>query len=180
MKKFILFIAIITCISLQSNGQFTKANLQAMGLTCAICSNAVNQSLQKLPFVQSVKTDLEKTAFNVYFKPDSEVNIDAIKEAVEAAGFTVGNLKLTGNFYNLPIKNDEHFKIGNDQFHFLNSRDQVINGEITFTILDKSFVSGKTFKTVKSYSKKACVETGKASICCEGIAEASRIYHVTI
>lgn len=179
MKK-LLFIWAIGFFSIHANAQFAKATLQATGLTCAMCSNAVNKALQKLPFIESVKSDIKNTAFNISFKLNDKIDVDAIKEAVEDAGFSVGSLKLTGNFNNLSVRNDEHIQIGNTQFHFLNIKDQLLNGEQTITVLDKNFVSSKTFKAVKSYSKKACVETGKASPCCEGIAEASRIYHVTI
>lgn len=179
MNKFILIIAIFLS-GTQLNAQFSKATLQATGLTCALCSNAINKALGKVPFVASVKSDIKNTAFNISFKPGSTVNVDAIKTAVENAGFSVGSLKLTGNFNNLKVQNDQHIKIGASQFHFLNIKDQVLSGEQTLTVVDKHFVSDKTFKTVKSYSKKECVQTGKAGHCCTDVAAGSRIYHATI
>ncbi len=52
----------------------------------------------KVPFVESVKSDIKNSAFNMVFKQGQKVEIDALKKAVEDAGFSVGNLKMTGNF----------------------------------------------------------------------------------
>ncbi len=179
MKKIIFFL-IIAIGAMQANAQFSKATLQANGLTCALCSNAINKSLQKVGFVESVKSDIKNTAFNIQFKQGSEVNVDQIRKAVEEAGFSVGSLKLTGDFNNLKVENDKHHKIGNANFHFVNIKDQVLNGEQTITIVDKNFVSDKTFKAMKAATKKDCINTGKASHCCSDVAQGARIYHTTI
>jgi len=170
----------IAIISLSADAQFSKATLQANGLTCALCSNAINKALQKVGFVESVKSDIKNTAFNIQFKQGSEVNVDQIRKAVEEAGFSVGSLKLTGDFNNLKVENDQHHKIGNANFHFVNVKNQVLNGEQTITIVDKNFVSDKTFKAMKAATKKDCINTGKASHCCSDVAQGARIYHTTI
>ena len=97
MKKIIIICLAVIAV-FQSNGQFTKATLQATGLTCAMCSNAINKALQAKPFIQSVKSDIKNSAFNIVFKENADVDIDEIRKAVEDAGFAVGSLKLTGNF----------------------------------------------------------------------------------
>ncbi len=170
----------VAIISFSADAQFSKATLQANGLTCALCSNAINKSLQKVGFVESVKPDLKNTAFNIQFKQGSEVHVDQIRKAVEEAGFSVGSLKLTGDFNNLKVENDKHHKIGNANFHFVNIKDQVLNGEQTLTIVDKNFVSDKTFKAMKAATNKECINTGKASHCCSDVVQGARIYHTTI
>ena len=97
MKTVLLFLA-IAFVALPSNAQFSKAELQATGLTCAMCSNAINKALQAVPFVQSVRSDIKNSSFKITFKENQAVDIDALKQAVEDAGFSVGGLKLTGNF----------------------------------------------------------------------------------
>lgn len=179
MNKFI-FTIILFLFSVSLNAQFSKASLQASGLTCALCSNAINKALEKIPFVASVQSDIKNSAFNINFKQGYDVNIDALKTAVENAGFSVGRLQLTGNFNKLKVQNDQHIKIGTSNFHFLNIKDQILNGEHTLTVVDKNFVSDKIFKTIKSYSNKECVLTGKATHCCSNINSGSRIYHTTI
>jgi copper chaperone CopZ len=181
MKKG-FFIFMVTILSLGMQAQFSKADLQATGLTCAMCSNAINKALQKVPFVESVKADIRNSSFDIVFKKNAEVNIDALKDAVEDAGFSVGNLKLTGNFSEVKIASDEHVKIGNENFHFLNVKSQVLNGEQAITVVDKNFVSEKQFRKYSAATKMSCMQTGKAASCCvkDGIPAAARIYHVTI
>src|SRR5258706_6972643 len=181
MKKIFLIIMVFTLV-LQLQAQFTKATLQATGLTCAMCSNAINKALQKVSFVESVKSDIKNSAFNILFKQNANVDIDALKNAVEDAGFSVGSLKLSASFNEIKIANDQHVQIGDKQFCFLNVNNQTLNGEATITVVDKNFVTAKEFKKISSSTKMNCLQTGKASSCCgiEGASANTRIYHVTI
>ena len=181
MKK-VMLVVMITLLSFSLNAQFTKATLQATGLTCAMCSNAIDKALHKVPFVASVDADIKNSAFHIVFKPDSEVDIDALKDAVEDAGFSVGALRLTGTFHDLKIANDEHIKLGHENFHFVNVSNQVLNGETTLKVLDRNFVSAKEFRKYNGVTKMHCLQTGKTEACCvkEGMAEGERVYHITI
>jgi copper chaperone CopZ len=147
-----------------------------------MCNNAINKALKALPFVGTVKSDIKNASFDIQFKDGSPLDIDAIKAAVEDAGFFVAKLQLTGTFDNVNVKGDEHVVIGDKTFHFLEVNDQVLNGEKTFTIVDKNFLTNKEFKKVSHATKMACLQTGKAADCCikDGIAQNTRIYHVTI
>ena len=181
MKKlFIILLIALSAISV--NAQFTKATLQATGLTCAMCSNAINKALMEVPFVESVKSDIKNSAFNIVFKQGQEVKIDELRKAVEDAGFSVGSLKMTGSFNDLKIENDKHVAIGKDVFHFLNVNDQLLTGEKTITIVDKNFLTSRQFKKFSSATKMSCLQTGKAAACCvkEGVPAEARVYHVTI
>jgi copper chaperone CopZ len=179
MKKFIsAAIGLLMVLSLQA--QFTKATLQATGLTCAMCSNAINKALQAKPFIQSVKSDIKNSAFNIVFKENADVDIDEIRKAVEDAGFGVGSLKLTGNFKEVKIDNDKHVQIGDKNFHFLKVGSQVLNGEQTITIVDKDFLTAKQFKKFSDATKMKCLQSGKGDSNCPGVAAGTRIYHVTI
>ena len=173
-----MMVSVVTSLP----AQFTRASLQATGLTCAMCSNAINKALLQVPFIESVKSDIKNSAFNIVFKQGQDVEIDALKKAVEDAGFSVGNLKMTGNFQELKIENDKHIEIGKEVFHFLNVNEQVLNGEQTIMVVDRNFLSAKQFKKFSSASKMSCVQTGKAASCCikDGIAADARVYHVTI
>jgi len=105
-----------------------------------------------------------------------------LKKAVEDAGFSVARLKLTGNFNNVPIQNDTHVNIGGRVFHFLNVPTQTLNGKETLTMIDKNYITTKEFRKYSALTAMKCIQTGKATGCCskEGIAENTRIYHVTI
>lgn len=181
MKK-LLFVIMVACVAVPVNAQFSKATLQATGLTCAMCSNAINKALQEVPFVETVQSDIKNSAFNIVFKSGQEVNIDALKNAVEDAGFFVGNLKITGTFSEVKLEKDKHVQIGKDYFHFLNGSGQTLSGEKTIVLADKNFVTAKDFKKISGLSKMSCLQTGKAAGCCskDGVPAETRVYHVTI
>jgi copper chaperone CopZ len=181
MKKIIMFSGLLLMVFF-AQAQFTKAMLQASGLTCSMCNNAINKALKALPFVSAVKPDIKNAAFDITFKDGATADIDALKAAVEDAGFSVAKLKMTGNFNRVSIHNDEHVVINGRTFHFLSVTDQALNGEKTLMIVDKDFLTVKEFRRFSKSTQMSCVQTGKAAGCCkkEGIAENTRIYHVTI
>lgn len=181
MKK-LLFIAMALFVGMSVQAQFSRAELQATGLTCAMCSNAINKALQQLPYVENVKVDIKSSIYQISFREGTAVSIDGLKDAVEDAGFSVGNLKLSGRFDKVAIANDTHVQIGGETFHFLDIKDQVLDGEKTITVVDKNFVSPKQFKKISNATRMSCVHTGKAGSCCsrDGIKADTRIYHVTI
>ncbi|MGZ8509668.1 MAG: hypothetical protein ACXWWA_04800, partial [Chitinophagaceae bacterium] len=119
---------------------------------------------------------------NMVFKQGQKVEIDALRKAVEDAGFSVGNLKITGNFKEVKVENDKHVEIGDAVFHFLNTSAQVLEGEKTIMVVDKNFLTAKQFKKFSNATKMSCVLTGKTAACClkDGVAAGARIYHVTI
>src|SRR5450432_2166266 len=123
MKKIIIFIVLITLLK-NLHAQFTKATIQASGLTCAMCSKAIDNALKQVSFVESVHPDIKNSAFNIIFKKGEPVDIDALKKAVEDAGFFVAKFAITGLFNNTAIKNDEHINIAGKEYHFINIHDQ--------------------------------------------------------
>lgn len=182
MKKQFLFLFLLLA-SITMQAQFNSASLQASGLTCALCTKAINNALSRLAFVQSVEPDIKNSAFKISFRNSAAVKIDELKKAVEEAGFSVASLRLTGKFSRLAIKNDEHVDIGGETFHFLKVNDQLLNGEKEIRIVDKAFLPAKEFKHYSAATTMQCVHTGKAESCCKRSAlqpPARRIYHATI
>ena len=181
MKKLLL-IALVVVLGTRADAQFSHAKLQATGLTCAMCSNAINKALQKLPFVDSVRSDIKNSSFAIGFKNGTAVSIDALKDAVEDAGFSIGDLKLEVNFPSTTVQKDQHLLVGNTVFHVLNGTGQQLSGEHTVTVVDKHYLSDKQFRKFSQSSKMECVETGRAGSCCahEGITANQRIYHIVI
>jgi copper chaperone CopZ len=173
----IIFILLFTASV--SQAQFKSASLQAAGLTCAMCTKAINVALKELSFVESVNPDIKNSAFNIQFKNGAAVDPDALKKAVEDAGFSVAKLRLTGQFNNVKLEKDAHVTIEGKTWHFINAGTQTLDGEKTITMVDKYFVSAKEFKKYAAATKMACVQTGKAESCCANVAANTRIYHVT-
>ena len=181
MKKMIM-LGLVVMISLAAIAQFSKASLQASGLTCSMCSKAVKVALEKVSFVQEVKVNIKRQEYAIVFKEGSDIEFDDLKKAVEDAGFSVASLKVIGNFNDIKIEKVMHIKVGGQSFHFMNGDNQLLNGEQTLTVVDKNFVSPKEFKKYSAASKMECVQTGKAAVCCakDGISADARVYHVTI
>jgi copper chaperone CopZ len=88
MKNIFLLMMIIFP-ALIANAQVEKAEFQASGLTCSMCSNAINKALKTVPFIESINTDLNKNLFEITFKKNAVVDFDIIKKKVEDAGFSI-------------------------------------------------------------------------------------------
>ena len=181
MKKIIMLL-LATIIYTAGFSQFSKVSLQASGLTCAMCSKAVKVALEKVRFVKEVKVNIKSQEYIITFKQNNNADFDALKKAVEDAGFSVASLKVTGNFSDVSVQKDKHLQLDGKNFHFINSADKILNGEQTFTIVDKDFLSAKDFKKYSAATKMECIKTGKAGSCCakDGIHANERIYHVII
>jgi hypothetical protein len=110
------------------------------------------------------------------------VDPDALKKAVEDAGFSVAQLKLTGQFGNIALKNDSHLTIGGKTFHFVGANGKSLHGNVSLKMVDKDYLTAKEFKKYRASTSYACIETGRAGNCCakDGVAANSRIYHVTL
>ena len=181
MKKLLLF-AVAVILGFSGDAQFTKASLQASGLTCSMCSKAVKVALEKVSFVQEVKVNIKKQEYAIIFKENTETDFDLLKKAVEDAGFSVASLKVTGTFSDINVEKDKHIQLDGKNFHFVTAGSKVLNGEQTFTIVDKDFLSAKDYKRYSGATKLECIKTGKAESCCikEGIHTEERVYHVII
>lgn len=146
MKKIFYFFIVLLLMGNTASAQFTKAELQAAGLTCSLCSKSVDAQLKKLDFIDSIHIDLAHATFILYFKKDKPVDFYQIKKSVENAGFSVSMLKTTCKVDNLLINNKGHFNYQNTSFFALNKGPQILNGEVTFQIVDKGFISNKEYK----------------------------------
>jgi copper chaperone CopZ len=162
--------------------QIQSAKLQASGLTCAMCARSIYNNLVSLPFVDSVNTYLNASAFLIQFKKNASIDLDAIGKKVQDAGFSVAILSLTLDVKELSLQKDSHVVIDNHLFHFLNGNGRVIQGKTTFQLVDPLFVASKEFKKYSKMSSMECLKTGVVADCCKLPSNklSSRIYHVII
>lgn len=170
MKKILTILAVL--FVLNSQGQIKNANLQASGLTCAMCSKAVYKALSDVAFVEKVKADIENSSYDIIFKTDSKVDFDALSKAVVNAGFSVAKLKVTTTFKDVKVQNDAHVTMSDQSFHFLNVTPQTLTGTKTVTLVDKNFVSSKDYKKYSKLTSIQCYESG--------MMNGQRVYHVTM
>lgn len=180
MKKTLFIVFSLLVVQLQA--QFKEAKLVASGLTCAMCSNAIYKSLQTLSFAGNITSNIKESSFKITFREDKVADFDAIKKAVEDAGFAVATLKVTARFEDSKIDNNTHLVVQGKTLHFLNVKSQNLNGEHTFKIVDKKFVTDKEYKKYAAYTEKECVKTDSMQECCTKNTgdTGKRVYHVTI
>jgi copper chaperone CopZ len=162
MKNIFLMVAVF--ISMATKAQITKVYLQASGLTCSMCSNAINKSLKTLDFIDKIDADVKNYTFELSFKANSNVDFDKIRRKVEDAGFSVSSFFASIYFDNVELKSDQPVRIGANTLVFVDLKDRALNGETMVRLLDKGFVSAKEYKE-KGFSKSPTDEG---------------IYHVTL
>jgi len=146
IKMKALFILFAITVSMATKAQVTKVYLQASGLTCSMCSNAINKALKTLDFVDKVDEDVKNYTFEISFKPNTQIDFDKIKNKVENAGFSVSRFVAAVQFYNVQVRGNGPVTIGNYTFSFVNGKQQFLNGVQQVRLLDKGFVSSKEYK----------------------------------
>ncbi len=150
-----------------AKAQFTKAELQVSGLTCALCAKAAQKSLEKLPFISDIKPDLLHNLYVITFKSGTPVNFDQISKKIQDAGFFVNSLKATFNFDNVRVA-DNHFSYSGDSYQVMNGTGKPLNGPVVVTIVDKGFAPRSVSK---KYLGQVAVSPPPGS---------GRLYHVAI
>ncbi len=155
LSKFLIAIVVLLSVT-NSFTQISKAEIVATGLTCSMCSNAINKQLKKLPEVENVAIDLNTNTFTISLKKNNNISPKILKESVQKAGFFVGSMIVTMDFENQRI--DDNFKIKKDNLNliFIDTNSKTLNGLAKFKVLDKGYLVMKDFKkNLKNYSKYA-------------------------
>lgn len=140
-KVYVLVVSMVLMFSMKSNAQISKAEIRATGLTCSMCSNAINKQLKSLPEVVNVETDLNTNTFTVTLKEGNELSPKVFKEKVEKAGFFIGSLVVTA----------KPETITKNTYILVNDKPNNMT-EIQFQVVDKGYVTEKEYKKLsKSY-----------------------------
>jgi copper chaperone CopZ len=149
MKKAIILLQFIA-LSIAVNAQITKVEIMATGLTCSMCSNAINKQLKTLTEVVKVDIDLNKNLFVVTLKADNKLTPKTFKDKVEKAGFFIGSMVLSINLGNLTIEDNKKI----DNYIFIDTKPQTLSGLAKVKVLDKGYVTAKEYKKLeKVYTK---------------------------
>ena len=143
-KKAVLLVIFVTLFTTTSFAQISKVEIRATGLTCSMCSNAINKQLKAMPEVKNVEIDLNTNTFIVSLSENNSVKPSIFKEKVEKAGFFIGSLILTTT--SETIKNSSFVVVNGKQN---NSK------EVKIQILDKGYVTDKEFKKLSKSLKNA-------------------------
>lgn len=143
--KYSALIVLMVLFTTVSNAQISKAEIIATGLTCSMCSNAINKQLKSMPEVKNVEIDLNSNTFIVSLADNNSLSPSIFKEKVEKAGFFIGSLILTVDAETLKKKS----------FVVVDGKESK-NKEVQVQVLDKGYVTDKEFKKLsKSYKNSA-------------------------
>ncbi len=153
MKNKVFLLLLLFC-AFNSFAQITKAEIIATGLTCSMCSNAINKQLKKLPEVEKVDIDLNSNTFTISLKKNTTISPRILKESVQKAGFFVGSMLITIDLDNLKIDDNLKLKKDNLNLVFIDINPKTVNGLTRFKVLDKGYLVMKDFKkNLKVYAK---------------------------
>jgi copper chaperone CopZ len=145
MKKTIILLQCIILSIVANAQQITKVEIMATGLTCSMCSNAINKQLKTLIEVEKVDIDLNKNLFVITLKADNKLNPKIFKDKVEKAGFFVGSMVLSVNFANQSIEDNKQI----DNYIFIDTKAQTLNGLTKVKVLDRGYVTAKEYKKLE-------------------------------
>lgn len=174
-KYFILLAVLLTSGQIFAQ-KISKAELQVNGLTCSMCSKATETSLKSLGFIETIRPDLEKNIFVLTFKKDQQVNLDQIRDKVQDAGFSIGQLSATINFNQTVIDSSGLAQTGNTVFRFTNAKSKTLDGPVTAKVLDKDFISSPAFKKNVAQLKLDSYHSGRGTV----KGRETRIVHLSI
>lgn len=142
-KYHFVYLIVALFVTTLGNAQIAKAEIRATGLTCSMCSNAINKQLESLQDVENVDIDLNTNTFVVTLKQGNSLTPSVFKKQVEKAGFFVGSLVLSVDSKSL----NKYINIEDDKIP-----DTDI---IQIQILDKGFVTEKEFKKLSKKYKSS-------------------------
>lgn len=160
MKKTRLVILFFLC-AIITNAQITKVEIMATGLTCSMCSNAINKQLKTIDEVENVDIDLNKNLFIVRLKNNNTLSPKTFKDKVEKAGFFVGSMVLFINFRNQTVEDNKQI----DKYIFIDTKAQILNGVAKVRVLDKGYVTTKEHKKLaKSFARYTTYSKGNEGV----------------
>ncbi|MGN8058901.1 heavy-metal-associated domain-containing protein [Pedobacter sp. 22163] len=177
MKAIKIFGIIMLFFAVKvSAQQISSADLQVTGLTCSMCSNATQKSLETLNFISSVKPDLNKNIFVLTFKKDANINLDLVRKKVQDAGFSVGGLTASFNFNQVKIDDKGQAVVDGNVYRFVNAKSKTLNGLIKASVVDKNFISGSAFKKQATTANSDAYASGTGVV----NGKKTRIYHLVL
>jgi copper chaperone CopZ len=150
----IQFLAALFLITLTTNAQITKAEIVATGLTCSMCSNAINKQLKTIKGVEKVDVDLNSNTFEVMLASNNNVSPKTLKDNIEKAGFFVGSMIVTLNIDNQKSSENAIINEKDMKFTVIDSKSKNANGNTKLKILNKGFVTQKEFKALSKVHAK--------------------------
>lgn len=150
MKKVFLLIACICTIG--ASAQIQKVNLQASGLTCAMCSKAIYKAVSAISFVDTVLVNIEASTYDIRFNKDATPQFDQIAKAVVDAGFSVANLTVVANFNKQSVDKNGFVTLDGIQYKITGTPPTTLQGSKKLQVMGKQYMLPKDFKKLPANS----------------------------
>ena len=146
MKK--IFLLLICCWTISANAQVQKVNLQASGLTCAMCSKAIYKAVSAISFVDTVLVNIEASTYDIRFDKEATPQFDRIAKAVVDAGFSVANLTVMVNFDKQAVDKNGLFTMDGINYKLMGTPPATLQGSKKMQLVGKQYMLPKDFKKI--------------------------------
>ena len=146
MKKVFLFVVFFWAIG--ASAQVQKVNLQASGLTCAMCSKAIYKAVSAISFVDTVLVNIEASTYDIRFKSEATPQFDQIAKAVVDAGFSVANLTVVVNFNKQNVDKNGLLTLDGIQYKIMGTPPATLQGSKKLQLIGKQYMLPKDFKKI--------------------------------
>ncbi len=146
MKK--IFLLLICCWTISVNAQVQKVNLQASGLTCAMCSKAIYKAVSAISFVDTVLVNIEASTYDIRFDKETTPKFDQIAKAVVDAGFSVANLTVMVNFDKQAVDKNGSFTLDGINYKLMGTPPTTLQGSKKMQLIGKQYMLPKDFKKI--------------------------------
>jgi len=146
MKK--IFLLLICCWTISANAQVQKVNLQASGLTCAMCSKAIYKAVSAISFVDTVLVNIEASTYDIRFDKETTPRFDQIAKAVVDAGFSVANLTVMVNFDKQAVDKNGLFTQDGINYKLMGTPPANLQGSKKLQLVGKQYMLPKDFKKI--------------------------------
>lgn len=144
MKK-VFFLLLLAC-AFSAKAQLQKVNLQASGLTCAMCSKAIYKAVSAISFVDTVKVDIEGSTYEIFFKKNTTPQFDQIAGAVVDAGFSVAKFTAVVDFDKQVVDKNGFTSLDGINYLIVANAPSTLQGSKKLKLVGKEFMLPKDFK----------------------------------
>ncbi|HEY8402333.1 MAG TPA: heavy metal-associated domain-containing protein [Cytophagaceae bacterium] len=155
LLKLLTLLIISWATTTNGFSQILSAYIGIDGLTCSLCSNTVEKSIEELAFVKEIKMNLNETTAYVYFKENAKVDLNKLAKKVKDAGYSLRFTKITLILEKDSVQEGEIVQSGDLQFYFISLSQPITTTSSEITLIGRDFIARKEFSQWKSQVKEA-------------------------
>lgn len=136
----IIFVLTSVLLSYTCVAQIDIVRIRIAGLTCSSCSKSVEEKLIQIPFVKTIKMNLNNNEAIILVDFSKNVNWNVLAKAVVNAGFSVGTFTVPACSNQIPMMNGISCK---ENYFYMGPHSDIVRDK--YTIIGKNFMDKKTY-----------------------------------